>query len=127
MSTSRAIWAGILLGSLLLSACTTTTQDYVLGKLGFFSVRGRLVQIENLTSGEMEALKDGTTVRVDREGCLVTMQCGEESHEFEAGPGCIIVIGGQDDFTNFFGGRMDDLMMFDVALDPGQVLQLFNN
>ena len=26
------------------------------------------------------------------------MQCGEESHEFEAGPGCIIVIGGQDDF-----------------------------
>ena len=46
----------------------------------------------------MEALADGTAVRIDQDGCLVTMQCGEESHEIEAGPGSIIVIGSEEDF-----------------------------
>ena len=98
MSVSWASRLGLLLGPLLLSSCVSTTRDYVLGKMGFFSVRGKLIQVENLTSGEIEALADGTTVRIDQDGCLVTMQCGEESHEIEAGPGSIIVIGSEEDF-----------------------------
>ena len=92
-----AVCSALLL-ALSLSSCRTNSQKYAAEMLGYSSSRGQVTYFENLASNEMMRLSDGIAIKLNQDGCRVTMEFGENMHIFEVGPGCIIVFGGREDF-----------------------------
>ena len=98
MKVPRIGWPVSLLLLVFASSCVTTSREYVEKKLGYSSIKCRLVHFENLTSDEMERLADGIALHVDKEGCRATVQYEDQSLNLDVVPGSIIVFGGEGDF-----------------------------
>ncbi|MEE8142795.1 MAG: hypothetical protein V3T77_06820 [Planctomycetota bacterium] len=87
-----------LLAASFTSGCALHSFEYAASKLGYSTTRGEITNFENFDSSAMERLADGIALKVDSDGCRITLDFGNDQHIFEVGPGCIVVFGGHEDF-----------------------------
>jgi hypothetical protein len=83
-----------------LGACTTTSSSFVEDRSGVAVIKGRIVQVENLSAGNIRRFDDGIAVTVNRPGCKVSIAFSDtQTKVMELGPGAIIVYGGETDYV----------------------------
>ena len=90
---------GLLAAIATLSSCAISSRDYVNKLSGYAITEGRITRIENLSTQNVQPLKDGIAVTVGIPGCRVLIQFenGEEK-AFDVNSGVILVHGYDCDF-----------------------------
>ncbi|MEM7234875.1 MAG: hypothetical protein AAF517_22035 [Planctomycetota bacterium] len=101
---------GLIVTLSLLSSCAGSMARYANEKEGFWSARGKIVRIENLSAKSWEVLPGGLRTEVVGDDCRVTISYAGKTQVFQPGPGSFILFGSEHDyilqpFANVEGGR----------------------
>jgi len=98
MNKLLAIGALVLVSSL--PSCATSSGSFVQEQTGVAVIRGRITEIENLSTGKIERLGDGLAITISHPGCKVSMQFDElQSKVMELEPGAMVIYGSETDYV----------------------------
>lgn len=92
--------AGALVALVALGGCTASSRSYVeANSQGMVEVRGRIQEVNDLSTRGWENLTDGFAARVGKKGCTVKIAQSEtRTATYELSPGDTVVWGGDFDF-----------------------------
>ena len=98
MKKLLAIGALVLVSSL--SSCATSSDSFVQEQTGVAVIRGRITEVENLSTAKIERLGDRLAITISQPGCRVSMQFSEnQAKVMELGPGAMVIYGAETDYV----------------------------